>query len=167
MTENWKPVVGWESFYEVSDFGRVRSLARKVKRGNGLMTVPERMLKQTDKGHGYLTVRFSRDGKGKNFYVHRLVGLTFIDPNWKEDFDHIDRNPLNNSLCNLRKATRSQNLSNNGASGVCFSKKRGRWIASITVQYKHKYLGSFHSREKAMEVRKKAELKYFGEFANV
>jgi hypothetical protein len=35
MPEEWRPVVGWEGFYEVSDRGRVRSVARTVMRSNG------------------------------------------------------------------------------------------------------------------------------------
>lgn len=174
MTEVWKQVIDWEGFYEVSDHGNVKSLSRVVSRGSHKLTVCEKILKKTVGERGYFTVRLSRNSLGKNIYVHRLVGLTFIDASWCGDFDHHDLDPLNNLLSNLRKATRSQNKANmntlQGTSkykGVCFGKRRNKWRATITVNYKSIYLGQFPTQEQAAQVYNKAALQHFGEFARI
>lgn len=169
MTEIWKPVVGWEGWYEVSNLGRVRSVDRVVVRGNKEYHVSEKILKQTDRGNNYLTVRLTRGGKGSNQYVHRLVGLSFINPNWQHDFDHKDNNTQNNKLDNLRQATRQQNLFNQKSElkGVSLDKRRGKWKSYITVNYKQKWLGYFETQHEAALAYNSAATEYFGEFANL
>lgn len=88
-------------------------------------------------------------------------------------YDHIDRNPLNNRKHNLRLCTQHQNTMNNsipknntsGFIGVIWNKKRNRWVAQITFDYKNHYLGQFKNKEDAIVARLKAEKEYFGEFA--
>ena len=60
--------------------------------------------------HGYLRVGLRNEGKPKFFLIHRLLGKAFIDGEDAKhnEIDHIDRNPLNNDLSNLRWATRSE-----------------------------------------------------------
>jgi hypothetical protein len=87
--------------------------------------------------------------------------------------DHKDRNILNYQRENLRYATYSQNLANrrkpHGTSsaykGVYYSKKRGYFIAQITVDGKPKYLGFFKSEEQAAKAYDIAAKRYYGEFA--
>ena len=67
---------------------------------------------------GYLQISLSKNGKEKKFLVHRLVGLTFIpNTNNYPEVDHIDTNPSNNNLSNLRWATRSMQNENRKAFG--------------------------------------------------
>jgi hypothetical protein len=80
--ENWLPVAGYEGLYEISDLGRIRSLARTVHRKNGRpLTVRQRILKprQTGSSLGHLQVALYKPGGRKDCTVDRLVKLTFGD----------------------------------------------------------------------------------------
>lgn len=94
-TEEWKPVVGYEDFYEVSDWGRVKSL-------NYRNTGKEGIMKPSPDGDGYLHVDLSKNGEKEKFLVHILVMRAFIGkcPDGHE-IDHYDWNPSNNRLENL------------------------------------------------------------------
>ena len=110
--EIWKDVVGYEGKYKVSNFGRVFSLTRV--RNNWGNIYKGRMLRiATDKlGYRHATLL---DGFGgyKRIKVHRLVALAFI-PNTqnKPQIDHIDCNPSNNNVNNLRWVTPKENQNN-------------------------------------------------------
>jgi hypothetical protein len=90
-----------------------------------------------------------------------------------KNYDHIDRNPLNNRKNNLRKATQSENMRNrsifsnnkSGVTGVYFCKHHQKWVAQITVDKKQIRLGTFSDKDKAIITRLTAEAKYFGEWA--
>ncbi len=116
MTEVWRPAVRWEGYYEVSDQGRVRSLDRLVsartalgkeysyfKRGRvlrgGLAT--EKL---------YPQVRLMADGRHEFAYVHRLVLESFTGPPPEgAECCHLDDDPQNNHLSNLRWDTHRNN----------------------------------------------------------
>lgn len=103
MNEIWRPVVGYEGYYEVSNFGRVKSLNYK-------RTGRPEILKPGNNGNGHLKVELSKDGKSKKFYVHRLVAQAFLEPVPGKDYiDHIDGNPENNVVTNLRYCTKPEN----------------------------------------------------------
>lgn len=102
--EIWKPVENYEGLYEVSNLGRIKSLERTVwNKGRGYYkTVPERILKPSNNGQGYLFVNLCKDGKMKNCRVHRLVGQAFIpNPNNLPQINHKDENKGNNMVENL------------------------------------------------------------------
>lgn len=106
--ETWKPVYGWEDYYEVSDLGRVRSKPRKgyaINRiyGGGIVT-------PTPNGKGYVIVRLCAK-KQKNRYIHSLVLESFVGPRPKGcEAAHNDNNRSNNLLSNLRWATKKENM---------------------------------------------------------
>lgn len=89
------------------------------------------------------------------------------------DVDHIDGNPLNNRLLNLRLATRSQNCINTGKpknntsgfKGVSFHQKTSKWIARIGYQCERKFLGYYSTAEEAAKAYNKAAIELFGEYA--
>lgn len=109
--EKWKPVVGYEGLYEVSSNGSVKSIDRvlidrigreKLFKGRILSTHLDR--------YGYPICKLWRDGKGKNYTVHRLVALSFLgNENNKPQVNHIDGNKINNSIDNLEWVTNSEN----------------------------------------------------------
>ena len=92
--EIWKPVIGYEGLYEVSDMGRVRSLPRFGTKGG--------ILKPAPNGTGYLCVGLCKNGEQETCKVHILVMQAFIGecPDGCE-VDHYDWNPRNNRLDNL------------------------------------------------------------------
>ena len=62
---------------------------------------------------GYLRVEFYKNRKTTHKYIHRLVGETYLKPDeTRPEIDHIDRNPRNNHISNLRWANKSENALN-------------------------------------------------------
>ena len=100
--EQWKPVVGYESYYEVSDRGRVRS-TRRCGTGGGIKALIE-----THRGH--LRADLCKDGKQKSKKVHRLVLEAFdgLCPDGME-CRHLNGNPKDNRLENLSWGTHLEN----------------------------------------------------------
>ena len=112
MNEEWRPVVGWEDLYEVSDQGRVRSFDRTVHCKNGrTRRYKGRLLKPRKDRDGHLKINLYKDGKPKTKFVHRMVLEAFVGscPEGMECL-HIDGNPANNCVDNLRWGTRGENM---------------------------------------------------------
>lgn len=111
MTEQWKPVVGYEDLYEVSDHGRVRSLDRLVPRGNRPFKLKGQLLAQTTMRSGHKRASLFRDGKGRHYLVHRLVLEAFVRaPEPEEECCHGIGGPGDNRLENIRWGTASDNM---------------------------------------------------------
>lgn len=111
MKEIWKDVPGYEGLYQVSNLGRVKSLSRYVNGRKPLVKpLKERILKFWN-NRGYLCVRLCPNPKvRKCIGIHRLVAFAFIpNPNDYPEIDHIDGNPSNNNVENLRWVTHRQN----------------------------------------------------------
>ena len=110
--EVWRDVVGFENYYQVSNYGRVKSLTRKVKASikyNNRITRKSCILKQYKKHDKYWGVALCKDGKHYNKQVHILVGKVFLqNDDCKKCIDHIkpvSTKYCNNYLYNLRYAT--------------------------------------------------------------
>lgn len=102
--ENWKPVVGWEYYYSVSDTGNVKSEARFTK-GKKNKTIKERILKSgSDRPKdGYRKIWLTKDCKTTGYLIHRLVYEAFVGIIPLDyEIDHIDGNKENNKLNNLQ-----------------------------------------------------------------
>jgi hypothetical protein len=106
-----------------------------------------------------------------NHHAHRLAWL-YMTGKWPiGEVDHIDTDGGNNVWTNLRESTRRQNASNtrtkstntSGFKGV--SRTRKRWMATITVNYRMTYLGTFDTKEEAHEAYVEAAKRLHGEFA--
>jgi hypothetical protein len=113
MQELWKPIVGWEGIYEVSNHGRVKSLSRISMRGNPKVPhkLSERILKQAKNNTGRAIVYFKTEEKSTTLQVSRLVAIAFLDnPNKYTDINHIDGDCINNKIDNLEWCTRSYNI---------------------------------------------------------
>lgn len=161
-TETWRKVKDYDN-YSVSTFGRVRN------------DDTNRILKHIFSSNGYCLVNLFKNGKAKQFYIHRLVLIAFrTNPKNKKCVDHKDHNRTNNNIHNLRWATTQENSMNkrksknntSGYIGVAFIKKTQKFRAFIEVNGKQKHLGLFVTIEDAKRARKKATKLYYGEFAN-
>lgn len=123
---------------------------------------------------GHMAVGLQREC-GQQVLVHRLIWIMFNGPIPDGyQIDHIDGNPSNNKLGNLRLATNRQNAVNcKRKTGKKFSRnlrgtypKGTKWQSGITVHGRHVYLGTFNTPEEAHEAYKKAHIEAAGEFAN-
>lgn len=93
-----KDIPGYEGLYAATSDGQIWSYKRKI------------FLRPTMR-KGYWAVSLRKDGKGKTYYIHRLVGLAFIpNPQNLETIDHIDGNKLNNDVSNLQWLSRTNNI---------------------------------------------------------
>lgn len=108
MKEIWKDIKGYERLYQISNYGRVKSL---VFNNNICKKKREKILSPTDNGKGYLIIGLRKNGKRKNYYIHRLVAEHFLknDKNLKE-VNHINFNKKNNSVENLEWVTKEKNI---------------------------------------------------------
>lgn len=126
IKEIWKPVVGYEDCYEISDQGRVLSLKRQHTTALGLRTYGGGYLKPTLQKGRYLAVNLSKDGKKRCYRVHRLMLMTFVGQPPK-DYDACHNNgiPTDNRLENLRWDTRKNNLADRKKHGTDPTGERG------------------------------------------
>ena len=113
--EKWLPIPGYEGRYEVSDLGRVRSLARKDSRGRSRR---ERILRGRPQAKGHLAVALYADGVRCDQLIHWLVLLAFVGPR-PEGMDacHWNDEPADNRLANLRWDTRAANIADSVRNG--------------------------------------------------
>lgn len=110
MEEIWKFVIGYENLYEVSNYGKVKSVERITIDKNGITyNKKERLLKPAINKYGYLQVGLSKDNKLSSFTIHSLVAKSFINNvDNKPTINHKDGNKLNNIVTNLEWATKSE-----------------------------------------------------------
>ena len=122
IIEEWRPVVGYEDLYEVSDQGRVRSLDRLCKsdkRSDQWMKGKILRPKINPHRQNRCTVALTRKGVPSYPYISRLVLTAFIGPAPEgHDAAHWDGDPTNNRLGNLRWATVSENMSDKKRHGT-------------------------------------------------
>lgn len=98
MEEIWKDIKGYEGIYKVSNLGRVSSTLRNS------------ILKPQINEHGYERIGLRKPGCRKFEYIHRLVASSFLENlENKPQVNHVDGNPLNNSLSNLEWVTQDEN----------------------------------------------------------
>jgi hypothetical protein len=146
IVEEWKSIVGYESLYEVSNLGRIRDNDKNI--------LTEKLNKN---GYVYVILKNVRTSQ---HLVHRLVLQTFFPIDKKMDCDHINHNPSDNRLKNLRWVSRSQNVrycrkSKNCSSiykGVSWVKPMNKWKAYCSLHGKQIRLGLFDDECEAGKV---------------
>lgn len=112
--EEFRPIPGFEGFYECSLSGVVRSVGRTVRHPTGSPKQwPGRVLKQTRRSAGgYCMVSFSKHGKTTAHSVHRLVALTWVpNPDGLPHVAHLDGDSGNNDARNLAWVSPAENES--------------------------------------------------------
>ena len=147
MEEVWKPVVGYEGLYEVSNMGRVKSLGNG--KSNNSSYSKERILKGRKTHRGYLRVNLYKNNKAKDYYIHRLVAEAFI-PNIDNlpCINHKDENPKNNHVTNLEWVTYKENNNYGTHNEKVAEKLRGRKQSEESNKKRaEKLKGRKHSEE--------------------
>ena len=112
--EIWKPVVGYEGLYEVSNLGNVRSVTRTVWQLYKYNTLKGKPMKLSFDKYGYLGCTLSKNGEQSHGMVHRMVAEAFLeceDPS-KYCVDHINTVRTDNRVVNLRFVSIKENNNN-------------------------------------------------------
>ena len=105
MQEIWKDITGYEGLYQVSNFGRIRSLDRVSTSGRHLKG---KIMKPV--ANPYMRIALCKDGNKISFIVHRLVAEAFIpNPNNYTCINHKDEDKTNNNVDNLEWCTYKYN----------------------------------------------------------
>ena len=114
--EKWKDIFGYDGMYQVSDFGRVRSL----KYGK------TRVMRTYKNNNGYLLVNLYKNGKRKHLSVHRLVASAFIENDnlFNTEVNHINEDKTDNREVNLEWCDRRYNSTYNNIRRRCKQHKR-------------------------------------------
>jgi hypothetical protein len=109
--EIWKDIIDYEGLYQISSFGRIKSLEKKVNNSETThRVVKERIMRLGITPKGYIQTSLAKKQVNTKFYSHRLVALHFIpNPHNKLEVNHIDGNKSNNEVSNLEWSTRSEN----------------------------------------------------------
>lgn len=106
MEEVWKEINGYDN-YLVSNFGNIKSIKRNL------------ILKQYTLKNGYQSITLCQLGEKRTLSIHRLVCQSFLlNPENKEQVNHIDGNKLNNNITNLEWCTHSENQLHSIKSGL-------------------------------------------------
>lgn len=120
--------------------------------------------------NGYWGVKVNQ----KQYPLHRVMWL-LVHGAWpKDEIDHINRNPSDNRIANLRQATRADNACNrrrsknntSGVAGVTWDKKQGRWLARAWRGRQHLYAGHYDKFADAVAARQRAVVIMHGDFAS-
>lgn len=100
--EFWRDIDGYEGVYQISNFGRIKS----IERGNR----KEKILKPSPNTHGYLKVTLSRFNVKKDCIIHQYVATYFVEnPYFLSQINHKDGDKRNNFYGNLEWCTQSEN----------------------------------------------------------
>jgi len=162
MEEIWKQIENYEN-YSVSTFGQVRN------------DTTGKILKGSNGTHKRLVVNLWKNRIHKQFLIYRLIALAFIpNPEGKAEVDHIDNDPSNNRIENLRWATREENSRNtrirsdneSGVKGVSWCDRDQKWCARIKIDGITVYLGYYNTIEEATLARQTRANLAFGVFTN-
>ena len=112
MIEIWKLIAGHNNYYEISNLGNIRSIARTINLKNGFQRkLKSKVLKTCLNENGYYIVNIKNNNIPYNPKIHRLVATAFIpNPYNKLTVNHKDGNKQNNNVLNLEWATHSENI---------------------------------------------------------
>jgi len=118
MNKKWKDIIGYESIYQISNFGEVKVFSRVVSNGVRDRVMPGKIMKPV-LSNGYYKVGLVKENVRIGMLIHRLVALHFIDnPENKPTVNHKDGNKLNNFFDNLEWATQAEQVQHSYRTGL-------------------------------------------------
>lgn len=136
MIEIWKDIIGYENLYQVSNLGNIKSHGIIVKIGNSSYKKKEKILQPSGERY-YKVVLTNFNKESKNYLVHRLVGIHFIDNiENKPCINHIDGNKKNNYYMNLEWCNHSENVIHAYKTGLAKNTEKQRMIAKLNTGIK-------------------------------
>ena len=151
--EEWRDIEGYEGLYQVSNYGRVKSLERNVTTGFGDRHIKEKIIILNQLPNGYLYYCLSKNNKKKGFYIHRLVAETFIpNPNNLPEVNHKDEDKTNNCIENLEWCDRSYNINYGTCKKRISNALKGQILKEET---KKKISTALKGRKRPIEITKK------------
>lgn len=166
MNEIWKDIQGYEGLYQVSNLGRVRSLAKMAGKSPRKETTKHSFPDKV----GYIKTNLYKMGEHKQVYVHRLVAEAFIpNPENKPSVNHINGVKSDNKVCNLEWVTVSENTKHAFTHNLRISPKQcltmiinpktndtvvfaSKKAASLFLGCHHKYISSQFLKHKTKEL---------------
>lgn len=163
MKEIWLPIKGYEGKYEISNFGRAKSLAKEWLSGHVKRIKPDTIFRPGSDKRGYFAITLRKDNKSTTFKIHHLVWDHFGDRprnGRKLQVDHKDENKQNNHIDNLQLLTNRQNVhksllinkTNDLPLGVIRVKQTTKYLAKIKLNGKTKFLGYYKTIAEAQQV---------------
>lgn len=169
--EIFKDVLFYEELYQISNFGNVKSLARRVEYKGGYYTKKERILKPKTDRYGYYVVNLSKNSVVKTRKIHQLVAVAFLGHDISDvnlSIDHVNFIKTDNSVKNLKvlscreNSSKRKNKTTSKYIGVRWDKAKSKWLSRIMIKGKLKFLGYFKCEYEASIAYQKA-LKEHGE----
>ena len=131
MEEIWKDVVGYEGYYQVSNLGRVRSLARTYTTNRCTCHIKGKFLKLSLRKEGYYKVNLNKNNKYETMLVHRMVANAFLpNPRNLPQINHKDEDKKNNHVSNLEWCDAKYNTNY----GTCIERMRNSKMKKV-AQY--------------------------------
>lgn len=137
-TEVWKPILGFEKSFSVSNKGRVKRLSRVLYVSDCLTknaysyNISEKILNGSITKFGYHRINITEQGRSRLCFIHRMVAEAFIENSGnKPQVNHIDGNKLNNHANNLEWCTQLENMSHAVKTGL-------KTVSKSTIEALHK-----------------------------
>ncbi len=131
--EIWKDIEGYIGLYQISNYGRLKSLARISKRGE----IPERIMCTHTSKRGYKRAPLAKNGISKTYFIHTLVAVAFHTKSHpKHEVNHKDGDKLNNRSENLEWVSHKQNLKHASENDLLATGKNGKHYRAKKVQHK-------------------------------
>lgn len=110
INEFWSPIKGYEGLYEISNWGRIKSLEKIIVYSNGRKYLYEEKILKLNPSNGYRTISLVKDKVKQTHMVHRLVASAFKENPFNKPFvNHEDGDRSNNYYLNLNWSTNSEN----------------------------------------------------------